>query len=206
MGAYFNSKIRVMGFGSLNNTNDMGFGRGSFGGGRNGLNTSKMVGTNFNYDNGKTFSWDGSVRWNHNNGNTRSKSSSENFVSSSKSFSNSLNQQFSRSNSWNAQMRFEWKPDTMTNIMFRPSMSLSSSDGRSASTSAQFNDDPYSYTDDPLSDKGISTMAEAGKMVNTSKSNSISYSDNKQFGGMSRAFNAFTKLNGLKTSSDFLLK
>lgn len=184
MGAYFNSKIRVMGFGSFNNTNDMGFGRGSFGRGNNGLNTSKMVGTNFNYDNGKTFSWDGSVRWNHRNGDTQSKSSSENFVSSSKSFANSLNKQFTRSNSWNAQMRFEWKPDSMTNIMFRPSMSLSSSDGRSASNSAQFNDDPYSYTDDPLSDKGISTMAEAGKMVNTSKSNSISYSDNKQFGGM----------------------
>ena len=58
MGAMFNSKLRVMGFGSFNNTNDMGFhgGRGgSFGRGNNGLNAAKMLGANFNYDNGSTF-------------------------------------------------------------------------------------------------------------------------------------------------------
>ena len=187
MGAMFNSKLRVMGFGSFNNTNDMGFhgGRGgSFGRGNNGLNAAKMLGANFNYDNGSTFSWDGSVRWNHRDGDALTKSSSENFVSSSSSFSNSFKQDFSRSDSWNAQMRFEWNPDTMTNIMFRPNMSITKSDGNSSSTSAQFNDDPYNYVSDPLSADAIKQMAKEGKIVNTSKNSSISYSDSKKFGGM----------------------
>ena len=188
MAATFNSKLRVMGFGSFNNTGDMGFpgggGRGSFGRGRSGLNASKMVGANFNYDNGSTFSWDGSVRWNHNDGDAITRSSSENFVSSSSSFANSLNRSLTRSDSWNAQMRFEWKPDTMTNIMFRPNMSVSYSDGNTSASSAQFNDDPYSYVDNPLSADAIKQMAKEGKVVNTSTSNSISYSNSKKFGGM----------------------
>ena len=188
MAATFTDKVRVMGFGSFNNTNDMGFpgggGRGSFGRGRNGLNASKMVGANFNYDNGRTFSWDGSVRWNHSDGDALTRSSSENFVSTSSSFANSLSHNFTRSNSWNAQMRLEWKPDTLTDIMFRPTMSVSSSDGSSTSSSAQFNDDPYSYVADPLAAASIEELAQQGKTVNTSATNSISYSDSKQFGGM----------------------
>ena len=188
MAATFTDKVRVMGFGSFNNTNDMGFpgggGRGSFGRGRNGLNASKMVGANFNYDNGRTFSWDGSVRWNHSDGDALTRSSSENFVSTSSSFANSLSHNFTRSNSWNAQMRLEWKPDTLTDIMFRPTMSVSSSDGSSTSSSAQFNDDPYSYVADPLAAASIEELARQGKTVNTSATNSISYSDSKQFGGM----------------------
>ena len=188
MAAMFTDKVRVMGFGSFNNTNDMRFpgggGRGSFGRGRNGLNASKMVGANFNYDNGRTFSWDGSVRWNHSDGDALTRSSSENFVSTSSSFANSLSHNFTRSNSWNAQMRLEWKPDTLTDIMFRPTMSVSSSDGSSTSSSAQFNDDPYSYVADPLAAASIEELARQGKTVNTSATNSISYSDSKQFGGM----------------------
>lgn len=188
MGAYFSGKVRTMLFGNANNTNDMGFpgggGRGNFGRGRNGLNATKMLGANFNYDNRKDFQLDGSVRWNHSDGDVRAKSSAENFVSSSSSFSNSLNQSYTRSDSWNAQMRLEWKPDTMTNIMFRPNLSFSTSDGRSTNTMAQFNDDPYNYVADPLAQASIDEMAAQGVMVNTNKSSSISYGNTKSFGGM----------------------
>lgn len=188
MGAYFSGKVRTMLFGSANNTNDMGFpgggGRGNFGRGRNGLNATKMLGANFNYDNRKDFQFDGSVRWNHSDGDVRAKSSSENFVSTAKSFGNSLNQSYTRSDSWNAQMRLEWKPDTLTNIMFRPKLRISTSDGRSTNNMAQFNDDPYDYVSDPLSSASISEMAAKGVMVNTNKSNSISYGNTKSFGGM----------------------
>ena len=188
MAATFNDKLRLMGFGSFNNTNDMGFpgggGRGSWGRGRNGLNTANMVGTNFNFDNGRTFSWDGSVRWNHNNNDALTKSASENFVSTSKSFANSLSHNNSSTDSWNAQMRFEWKPDTMTNIMFRPNMSITKTDSKSTANSAQFNDDPYSTVDDPLSDDAVERLASDGKVVNTSRTNSINHSDSKTFGGM----------------------
>lgn len=186
MGAYFSSKTRVMGFGSANNTNDMGFpgggGRGMFGRGRNGLNASKMLGANVNYDDGSHLEIDGSLRWNHRNGDARTRSSAENFVSSAASFSNSLNTELTRSNSWNAQMRLEWRPDTMTNIMFRPTMSLSSSDSRSSGTSGSFNEDPYLYVADPLSTDAWTDLASRGLMVNSRQNSSIGYSDSKKFG------------------------
>ena len=188
MGAFFKDNTRIMLMGNLNNVNDRGFpgggGRGRFGGGLNGLNTSKMAGANFNLEPSDKFKLDGSVRWNHSNGNVRTEQSTENFVSTMGSFSNSLNQSFTRSDSWDARMRLEWKPDTMTNIMFRPRFSYSTSDGRSSSTSASYNDDPYDYVDNPLSDESISLLDADGLMVNTRRNNSITYSDSKQVGAM----------------------
>ncbi len=182
MGGYFNDKVKTMVFGNANNVNDAGFpggGGGRWGGGRQGLNASKMLGGNFNYDDGKKLQLDGSIRWNHSNGDNHTITSAENFVSKVGSFSNSISQRYSRSNSWDARVRLEWKPDSMTNIMFRPSFTMSSSDGNSASQSASFNEDPYGYTSDPLSEEGIATLAENNVIVNRNKNRSVSYSDSK---------------------------
>lgn len=188
MGAMFKDNTRVMLMGNANNVNDRGFpgggGGGRFGRGAQGLNTTKMVGANFNLEPSDNLKLDGSVRWNHSNGDTRIEQSSENFVSTAGSFSNSINQNYTRSDSWNARMRLEWTPDSMTNIMFRPTFSYSTSDGRSAGNSASYNDDPYSYTSDPLSAEAIAQMADAGLMVNTRNNRSISYSDNTSVGAM----------------------
>ena len=187
MAAVMQDDIRVMTFGSANNVGDRGFpgggGRGNFGRGRSGLQASKMWGANFNYDNKKTLQLDGSVRWNHNDGDAYSKSSSQNFVTQSGAYSNSLSHSYTRSNSWNAQMRLEWKPDTMTNIMFRPTWSYSTSDSRSANQGASYNDDPYLHVADPLSADGLAQMAQQGLVVNSNNSTSLSYSDSKQVGG-----------------------
>ena len=188
MGAMFKDNTRVMLMGNANNVNDRGFpgggGGGRFGRGAQGLNTAKMVGANFNLEPSSKLNLDGSIRWNHSNGDTRIEQSSENFVSTAGSFSNSINQNYTRSDSWNARMRLEWTPDSMTNIMFRPTFSYSTSDGRSAGNSASYNDDPYSYTSDPLSAEAIAQMADAGLMVNTRNNRSISYSDNTSVGAM----------------------
>lgn len=187
MGALFRDKTRVMIMGNANNTNDKGFpgggGGGRFGAGREGLNQTKMFGANFNYDANK-LKLDGSVRWNHSNGDARTVQSTENFVSQSGSFSNSINQNYTRSNSWDARFRLEWKPDSMTNIMFRPNFSYSTSDGRSASQSASYNADPYLYVADPLATESINQLAADGQMVNTRQNKSISYSENKTAGAM----------------------
>ena len=185
-GGYFNSDWRVFGMANANNVNDMGFGGrgGGFGRGRSGLNASKMVGTNINYEKKDTLKVDGSVRWNHSDGDAYSKTSSENFVSTVGSFSNSINQNFSRSNNWNAQFRVEWTPDSMTNIMFRPTMNYSTSDGLSASQSASFNEDPYKYVTDPLALESLKELSEDSVVVNSSQRSSMSYSESKSFGGM----------------------
>ena len=185
-GGYFKSDLRVFGMGNANNVNDMGFGGrgGGFGRGRSGLNASKMLGANFNYEKKDTLKLSGSVRWNHSDGDAYSKTASENFVSTVGSFSNSINQSYSRSNSWNAQFRVEWTPDSMTNIMFRPTMSYSTSDGLSASRSASFNDDPYNYVVDPLDEASLKDMSADSLVVNSNQRSSMSYSKNKSFGGM----------------------
>lgn len=188
MGALFKDKTRVMLMGNLNNVNDRGFpgggGGGRFGRGTQGLNTSKMAGANFNLEPSSKLKLDGSVRWNHSNGDKRTEQSVENFVSTAGSFSNSLNQNYTRSDNWNARMRLEWTPDTMTNIMFRPSFSYSKSDGLTSGTSASYNEDPYSYVSDPLSQESISIMDEKGLMVNHRENSSITYSDNLSIGAM----------------------
>ena len=187
MGGYFTSNNRFMLFGNANNTSDRGFGGGGprrgFGGG-NGLNASKMLAANYNYEEKNKFKFNTSLRWNHSDGDVWSRRSSENFLGSSSSFSNSLNQSFSRSDSWNGNIRLEWMPDTMTNILFRPSISWTTNDSRSTGLSASFNQDPYQYSDDPLSDEGIKKMDEVDAAVNRQKSVSLSNSKNNNIRGM----------------------
>ena len=187
MGGYFNSNNRFMLFGNANNTSDRGFGGGGPGrgfGGGNGLNASKMLAANYNYEEKNKFKFNTSLRWNHSDGDVWSRRSSENFLGSSSSFSNSLNQNFSRSDSWNGNIRLEWMPDTMTNILFRPSISWTTNDSRSMGLSASFNQDPYQYTEDPLSDEGIKKMDEVDAVINRQKSVSLSYSKNNNIRGM----------------------
>ncbi|MDY3897547.1 MAG: TonB-dependent receptor [Prevotella sp.] len=212
MGARFNSEARVMGFASANNVSDRGFGGrgGGFGRGNNGLNSSKMLGANFNYEKKDVIKLNGSVRWNHNDGDQLTKNSSENFVSTAKSFGNSLSQNYSRSDSWNAQARVEWTPDTMTNIMFRPTFSHSSSDSRSASASASFADDPYLYVTDPLSQEAFDIMDKDSLMVNSRNNTSLSNSSSNSYGAMfqynrklgNKGRNVTVQLNAKYTDSD----
>lgn len=200
MAAYFNDRNRLMLFASANNTNDMGFpgggGPGGWGPNKQGLNASKMVGLNYNYENKDKLKMDASLRWNHSDGDISSTVASENFVSQKSSFSNSRAKNFSRSNSWDGRFRLEWKPDTMTNIMFRPSFTIKSSDALARSLSAQFNADPYQITNDPLEDaaraelglEDVSTskslLQQAGALVNLQSSSSISYSESENLKGM----------------------
>lgn len=188
MGGYFANNNRFMLFANANNTSDRGFGGGpgrGFWGGANGLNASKMIGANYNYELKDKFKFNTSLRWNHSDGDVWSSRSSENFMGSSSSFSNSLSQSYSRSNSWNGNIRLEWMPDSMTNILFRPSISWSSSDGLSGSQSASYNKDPYTITTkDPLSEEGIEEMEKAEAMVNSQLTNGITYSDNNNINGM----------------------
>ena len=188
-GGVMKDDMKVFLMTNANNTNDMGFpgggGGGRFGGGRQGLTANKMVGVNLNYEKTDKLKVDGSVRWNHSDGDTWSKSSTENIYSTDlSSFGNSLKQNFSRSNQWNAQMRLEWQPDSMTNIMFRPNARYNSQDGENTSTSATFveNVNPYDLVDEPLSD--IQKLIGKSVVKNLNMEDGISYSDSKNVGGM----------------------
>ncbi|MDY4952507.1 MAG: carboxypeptidase-like regulatory domain-containing protein, partial [Prevotella sp.] len=186
MGAYFKGNWRVMAFGNFNNVNDMGFGGrgGMFGRNRMGLNAAKMSGLNINYEEKNKLKVNGSVRWNHSDNDTRSTTSTENYISSVGAFSNSLSQAYTRENRWNARFRIEWTPDTLTNILFRPRARWTKNDGLTTSEGASYSDDPYGHTEDPLSSQGIALLNEDSLMVNLRKQMSMSYSETKMIGGM----------------------
>ena len=185
-GGIMQSSTKVFLMTNANNTNDMGFpgggGGGRWGGGRQGLTATKMTGLNLNYE-GAKLKLDGSIRWNHSNGDALSKVSRQTIYSETMSqYSNSLSQNFSRSNAWNAQMRLEWTPDSMTNIMFRPSFRINSSDGDNVSNEASFTDDPYKYVTSPLNE--LKTLIGLGLVQNDRTQKSVSYSDSKNLNGM----------------------
>ena len=188
MGMTFRDGFRLMGFGNANNVGDRGF----RGGASQGLSAPKMAAVNMNYEKTGVLKLDGSVRWNHRNTDQWSRTATENFVSSTGAFSNSVSQNYSRSTSWNGQFRIEWTPDTMTNIHFRPSFSYSSNDSKSSSTSAAFSQDPYSYVDYALNTRTSifdalnymrTNYAADSLVVNSRDNGSLSYSDNNSFGG-----------------------
>ena len=148
---YFRGSTQVSLIGSMNNVNDQGFSGG--GGGprwnrNNGLTTKKWVGLNFFTKNEK-IELGGSARYNYTGNDVSSIGSTEDFLTSGNSFSNSNSQARNNSKDFHADFRMEWKPDTMTNIIFRPNVSFSKTDNLSSSESGTFNSDPYSLVDEP---------------------------------------------------------
>ena len=171
MGSSFTDKTRFVILGNFNNKDEnAGWWN------RRGLNARKMLGTNLNYDDGDKLKIDASVRWNHRSGDNLNENASENFYSeTSRTFSNSYSQSYSRSNNWWGNIRLEWKPDTLTNILLRANGSIGSSDGSSTSANATFDADPYLYTEDPLASLDVLNPY----LVNHNSSASLSYGENK---------------------------
>lgn len=170
--------------GQANNVNDQGFGGG--GGGprwrrNNGLNATKMIGANFATETDK-LELGGSARYNYSDGDIVSQGQIENFLTNGSSFSNTNSMQRNKNQSVNVDFRMEWKPDSMTNIIFRPNFSWSKTNNRSESESGTFNSDPYAITDNPLEyieEKIENPNAETALdrlYVNTSKNASLTKS------------------------------
>ena len=184
----FTEKTRLTFIGNANNANGRSTpgragnrGRGGEGGGSNGLRSQKTLGLNMSYDNRKTLQMDGNVNWRHDDTDNWSKQSNESFVSKTGAFSNSLSQNFSRGDGWNADFRIEWKPTKEWNILMRPSASISTNDRLTNSGSASFNADPFLYVENPLDDDTDWGDADTVR-VNRRQNNGVSYSLNRKIG------------------------
>ncbi len=175
MGSSFTDKTRLMVMANLNNKEEnAGWWN------RRGLNARKMVGTNLNYDDGEKLKVDLNVRWNHRNGDNATENSSENFYSqSARTFSNSRSKELTRRDNWNGNLRVEWKPDTLTNLLLRANGGKGSNDGTTTSASATFSDDPYLYAADPLAAIGTHNVGLDSQLVNHNRSASLTYGDNR---------------------------
>ncbi len=144
----FDDNLKFMLVGNRNNVGDRGF--GGPGGGSSGIQTNTTGSLNVTWDNGKKdreagkLEVGGSVRYFGVKSNSLTRTNSETFLTeSSSTYSNSLAKTLSHSTNVDANLRLEWAPDSMTNIMFRPSYSHSESDSKSSSQSVTFNSDPY---------------------------------------------------------------
>ena len=146
---------------------------------RRGLNARKMLGANLNYDDGEKLKMDANLRWNHRDGDNVNENASENFYSeTNRTFSNSYSKNMTRSNNWWGNVRVEWKPDSLTNILFRANGNTGTNDGTTTSASATFDADPYLYTSDPLA-----SLDPAGPLgpyiVNHNRGENLTYGENK---------------------------
>ncbi|WP_289226369.1 TonB-dependent receptor [uncultured Bacteroides sp.] len=181
----FVDKTQVSVVGSANNVNDQGFSGG--GGGprwrrNNGLTATKMLGVNFATQTDK-LELGGSARYNYQDGDIASIGSTEDFLPDGNSYSNSNSRQRNKNKNFNADFRLEWKPDSMTNIIFRPNFSYGKTDNLSGSESGTFNADPYSLVTDPNNwlnlEKILNPDDDLLRNVRINATNSGSLSDNK---------------------------
>ena len=212
----FNNSNQYTLMGGANNTGDMGFGGGGgrFAGGGmgGGLRNSKNLGFNFATE-AKNIELGGSVRYQYNGNDTRNWSSTKSFVTERGAFSNSESLSRSSGHNWNAQFRMEWTPDSLTNIIFRPSGNFTKNKGYSNSMSASFNDDPYKNSEDPLYDV-YNRELDADQLIalfdstliNSNLNRQQTYSENKRLAGelqINRRLNDYGRNITLRATGNF---
>lgn len=182
----FVDKIQFSIIGSANNVNDQGFSGG--GGGprwrsNNGLNATKMLGANFATQTNK-LELGGSVRYNFQDADISSINSSERFLQNGNSYSNSNNKNRNKGTNLNADFRMEWKPDTLTNIIFRPNFSYGRTNNASRSESGTFNEDPFNLIVNPNDYLNFDNLSDDPlKDIRVNATNSASLSKGKSLSG-----------------------
>ena len=182
----FVDKTQFSIIGSANNVNDRGFSGG--GGGprwrsNNGLNATKMLGANFATQTNK-LELGGSVRYNFQDADISSINSSERFLQNGNSYSNSNNKNRNKGTNLNADFRMEWKPDTLTNIIFRPNFSYGRTNNASRSESGTFNEDPFNLIVNPNDYLNFDNLSDDPlKDIRVNATNSASLSKGKSLSG-----------------------
>ena len=160
--------------GSANNVADMGFGGGGgrWGWGNQGLSSSKEIGGNFATAKPK-LETGGSVRYRYDGSDMENTSSTEYFNAIRAKYTEDYSKNMTSNNRLTGNFRIEWKPDTMTNIIFRPDFTYSRNRGRSYSMSASYSANP--------NDTILNRLADI--MVNSNANRNMNYSTNTTLKG-----------------------
>lgn len=114
-----------------------------------GLNSYKEVGGNFATDS-KYLETGGSVTYRYNGTDSWSKGNTEQFNAKAAPFSIDEKQSYGANHSVNTQFRFEWKPNEMTNILFRPNLTMSRRYTMNHNESFQYELNPEEMSDDEM--------------------------------------------------------
>ena len=198
---HFRGPTQLSIFGRLNNVNNQGYSGG--GGGprwrrNNGVTIRKDIGINFATSSEK-LDVESSARYNYRDNNQISTGYTENFLTggAGSSFSNSNSWGRTKNMNFNANVMLEWRPDTLTNIIFRPNFSYGDTESNTTSQSGTFNADPYGYISNPNDYLDLSALTRADilsddplKDIRVNTSNDQSRSD-----GNSLSANASLQIN-----------
>lgn len=169
----FKDDASVTIIGSVNNTNNRGFsefgdaGRGMGGGAGSGITTARSLGVNFAKETQK-LQVGGNVQYGFSDNDARVKRSTETFMGESSTFNNSTNNSRRKRHDLRMDFRLEWKPDSVTTIIFRPSASYSNTKTSGDSWSEEMNN--------------------IQELINEKKTNSGSRSDNMSINGRLQFF------------------
>ncbi|NMA74903.1 MAG: outer membrane beta-barrel protein [Bacteroidales bacterium] len=149
---------------NINNVNDRGFGGGArWGRGFGGMEEKQDYGFNFGVVREK-YEIGGNVWYNDSERDNQNQSTSETFLQDRSSFSKGSNMSLNKNKNFNASLMLEWKPDTLTNILFRPSFSYGKGNSRS---------EGFSYTGDVDDFDDWEGMIQREEAINTNQSLSV---------------------------------
>ena len=166
---YMREKDQLTFIGALNNTNNEGFtdnasalfddmgGRGGRdGGAKRGITKSRNLGLNFNKELSEKLSINGNIRYGDTDNNRTSKVYTQNLMSTKNTNEKENNQSNSYSKNINMDLRLEWKPDSLTRFIFRPTASFYNNrraeDGNFVTTKAD--SDTINYGDSKYNSEG----------------------------------------------------
>ena len=156
----FSDDFQATVLGSANNVADMGFGGGGgrWGWGSQGLRNSKEIGGNFATAKPK-LETGGSIRYRYDGSDNENESTTEYFNAQLAKFSRGYSKNLTSNRRLTGNFRLEWKPDTMTNIIFRPNFTYSRNRGRGHSASGSYSD--------PLMEMAVNTNANRNMSIST---------------------------------------
>lgn len=152
--------------GSANNTNNKGFsefgdaGQGLSGNSGSGITTAQSLGINFAKDT-KKLQIGGDVKYSYSDNDALRKTSTETFLGDGSAFGQSQNHSQRKRHDITTNFRLEWRPDTLTTIIFRPGASYSQTESIGSSWSKDQNNQH-----DPI---------RADESSSSSKNNNISF-------------------------------
>jgi len=163
----FNDDFQATLLGSANNVSDMGFGGGRWGGwGMQGLRSSKEIGGNFATAKPK-LETGGSLRYRYDGSDNENISSTEYFNAMLAKYSEDYSKNQTSNRRLTGNFRFEWKPDSMTNVIFRPDLTYSVNRGMGHGTSATFSADPNDTILNRLADIMVNGNADRNQSYST---------------------------------------
>uniref|UniRef100_UPI002636E072 outer membrane beta-barrel protein n=1 Tax=uncultured Proteiniphilum sp. TaxID=497637 RepID=UPI002636E072 len=179
---YMRNRDQMTFIGGINNTNNAGFsdlapamlggtggdqgsrgGRGGGGGGSNGITTSGNTGFNFNKEFSKKLEIGGNARYGRSHTESASKIYTQNFLSKGDTYETENDRSNSFSDNVNFDLRIEWKPDSLTSLVFRPNASF--------------------YKNEREEESDFATTRENSDTVNFGNSGYASHGNGNNFGG-----------------------